>query len=73
MDQINTILRPLTAPRQLVALFMVVTTMAAQAGEVVVAQVAPFTGGIAVYSNEIKVCATALFDAVNAAGGLYAV
>lgn len=42
----------------------------AWAGDIVVAQVAPFTGGIAMYSNATNLGASVLFQAVNAEGGI---
>src|SRR5438270_554789 len=38
--------------------------------EIVVAQVAPFTGGISPYSKETHLGATVYFDSVNARGGI---
>lgn len=56
--------------RRLAGLVTCALAMAAHAGELVVTQVAPFTGGVAAYSNQLKLGASALFDAVNDAGGI---
>jgi ABC-type branched-subunit amino acid transport system substrate-binding protein len=47
-----------------------ITPGMAHGAEVCVAQVAPFSGGLAVYSNEIKLGASVMFDAANARGGV---
>lgn len=43
---------------------------AAAAGQIVVAQVAPFSGGLSLYARELALGAAAMFASVNAAGGI---
>jgi branched-chain amino acid transport system substrate-binding protein len=57
---------PLLAPAVLLSLF----ALAARAQDIVVAQVAPFSGGLAQYSKEISIGASAMFKGVNARGGI---
>ncbi len=64
-----TLLRP-CALRVFATLCLSCVLTAAHAGELVIAQVAPFTGGVAVYSNEIRLGASVVFDSVNARGGV---
>src|SRR5947209_3741598 len=61
---------PLSPLRFLAAHLFCAFAVATHAGELVVAHVAPFTGGVAVYSSQINLGASALFDAVNNAGGI---
>jgi branched-chain amino acid transport system substrate-binding protein len=58
------------AARLFLGLGLLPILTAAGAGELVVAQIAPFTGGVAVYSKEIKLGASVVFDSVNARGGV---
>ncbi len=44
--------------------------LTARGGEIVVAQVAPFSGGLAMYAKEMGLGATVLFKAINAGGGI---
>src|SRR2546430_4331838 len=55
------------------AILLFLWAMAATAvysGEIVVAQVAPFSGGIEAYSNDTFLGAYAYFEALNARGGV---
>ena len=52
------------------ALLLSVFAQAASAGDIVVAQVAPFSGGLAPYSKELSLGASVMFDTINARGGI---
>lgn len=60
-----------TLSRAMGALLLAAAAIAAQAGEIVVAQVAPFSGPLAPTGSYLRAGAQLHFDAVNAAGGIH--